>query len=945
MFRNLISTRFRLTMGIVSIVMTLVFAGSKLIPDADRATMLGRSHVANALALTCTSFVHRNDFRGLERLLTSVVERNEQLESVGLRTTSGKLILDTGKHAANWVPSQDISADRQIQVLVSRGDSPFATVEMQFRPIFLPGFAGWLAHPWVRLGAFVGAAAFLAIGFYLSLMLRQLDPKKSVPNRVRDALDNLTEGLLLLNHRGRIVLANNAFLEMVSQPNEKVLGTMPSILPWYDEENNKCNQFPWDTSFQTGETVVNDIMRLELEGQEPMTFKVNCTAIGNNDKPDGVMVCFENVTQLDRAKIEVQKSRDAADAANRAKSEFLANMSHEIRTPMNAILGFTDLLQRGIANSREEQTEYLSTIQSSGAHLLELINDILDLSKIEAGKMELEICECSAFKVFHDVVDILDIRAREKNINLAFESRTRLPESIRTDPIRFRQVLTNLIGNAIKFTNSGGVKLSVCMIESDSEAKLHVDVIDTGIGMSPDQLEKIFDPFIQADSSVKRRFGGTGLGLSISQRIVKSLGGELAARSIEGQGSVFSFAINVGPLGDVKMIAQQQFLVSRQRRVLDETANLRLTECKILVVDDGEANRRLIRLFLGRAGCEIDQAENGQEAFERVQQENFDLILMDMQMPVLDGYQATRLIREHGFTMPIIALTANAMQGDEQKCLDAGCSGFLSKPVNMDQLVRSISDALDSQDPKTESRQSSPGGLADGNYMKSETHETGDPPPSSFAHIMEIGLEAVESSRSRDDADTFYQVCEELREAAIVFGRHRTAEALDQVMVAIRAEDAASVDRAMSFFQQTACRELESEFQEKPEGAEYNESDNRTAARRGSVIRSRLPMDEPEFREIVIDFVPTLEAKIAEMKQCFSDKNFSELANLAHWLKGAGGTVGFDEFYQPSLDLESAAKASQLDLAKSNIVEIDLLYQSIEIPDSITPEGVHGHVN
>ncbi|MGI9519983.1 MAG: response regulator, partial [Pirellulaceae bacterium] len=631
--------------------------------------------------------------------------------------------------------------------------------------------------------------------------------------------------------------------------------------------------------------------------------------------------------ELATANSDLAVARDVAEAASRTKGEFLANMSHEIRTPMNAILGFTDLLQRGMADSREEQTEYLSTIQSSGSHLLELINDILDLSKIEAGKMEMEMTDCSPCEVINDVVNILGVRAQEKEISLKWEARESLPSNIKTDPVRLRQVVTNLVGNAIKFTSSGGVKIAANVVGTSAHPRLQIEVIDTGIGMSPKQLEKIFDPFTQADNSVTRRFGGTGLGLSISQRIVKSLGGELTARSIQGQGSVFSFDIPFTAGCLESRITTDEFQKTAWSQAGAKHVQYKLPECRILVVDDGAANRRLIRLFLGRAGCEVEQAEDGQVAVDMCQEQTFDLILMDMQMPVLDGYEATRKLRESGFTLPIIALTANAMQGDEQKCIDAGCSGFLSKPVDMDKLVATVAQAL-SVDPQTVS----PEEVVEptiGQAEESREPMFSLPEANGFAEVLAIGLEAMGSAWSRKDLGMFADVCEELGEAANAFGKTRTAGRLETMIRHAHENDQAAISEQFDHLENAAMLDLQDDAQSVAQSL----ATERRATPIPDKIHSTLPMDEPEFREIVADFVPALEAKLVSMKAACESGDMDELARLAHWLKGAGGTVGFHEFSQPALELEQLAKVHQVDGIDALLGDIEALCQAIEIPN------------
>jgi CheY-like chemotaxis protein len=389
-----------------------------------------------------------------------------------------------------------------------------------------------------------------------------------------------------------------------------------------------------------------------------------------------------------------------AELANRAKDEFLANISHEIRTPLTAILGFTDLLLRG-GEDEARRREYLTLIRRSGKHLLDLINDILDLSKIKAGKMRIRPTECSVHEVICDVVALSRLAADQRQLSLKYEWHGPIPQHVHTDPARFRQLVTNLLGNALKFTERGGVTVSLEMLNLSSDKAqpvrpmLAVRVTDTGIGISRDKLVEIFEPFNQADTTVTRRYGGTGLGLTITREIVRSLGGKLTVASQPGVGSTFTATIDPGPLDQVPMVREMPALdgvpAGSEAPHASNSLAGELAGVRVLLVEDGDVNRRLIAAMLTEAGARVDTAENGRAGIERALAGRFDTILMDMQMPVLDGYEAARQLRANGITAPIIALTANAMAGDRDKCLEAGCNDYVSKPIDRASLLTAVS--------------------------------------------------------------------------------------------------------------------------------------------------------------------------------------------------------------------------------------------------------------
>jgi CheY-like chemotaxis protein len=403
---------------------------------------------------------------------------------------------------------------------------------------------------------------------------------------------------------------------------------------------------------------------------------------------------------LETANEMLRRSREAAQIADRAKSRFLANMSHEIRTPLTSIIGFgEEMLDELQTTPRcEGLLPHVETMVKNGRHLLEVVNDILDLSKIEAGGFTIEVRRYSPLEICSEVVNSLQMQAERKGLCLALQCSGPVPETIPTDAVCLRRILLNLLGNAIKFTETGSVRLAVGLLHEQAEPVLEFRVIDTGVGIQADALPRLFRPFVQADASVARRYGGTGLGLTVSRYLAEKLNGTITVESEVGRGSTFCLRLPTGCLEGVGVLDAPVAAASHLGQATGKVSsppNLPNLHYRILLAEDSVDNQRLLSLILGKAGAQVEVADNGQIACEKAvaaarSGKPFDVILMDMEMPVLDGYSAARRLREGGYSYPIIALTAHAMAGERQNCLDAGCDDYATKPINRDNLLHTI---------------------------------------------------------------------------------------------------------------------------------------------------------------------------------------------------------------------------------------------------------------
>ncbi len=414
----------------------------------------------------------------------------------------------------------------------------------------------------------------------------------------------------------------------------------------------------------------------------------NATTFYDRDRAlQGVFAAARDITEQQRVEMELKEAKAVAESASSAKSEFLASMSHEIRTPMNAIMGIADLLAR--TELTPLQDKYVRIFRRAGDNLLNLINDILDLSKVEASQLDLERTEFSPRDLIEKTIEMVAVSAQERRLTLTCEIHGDVESALMGDPTRLRQVLLNLLGHAIKFTETGNVSLR---IERDGGGSLptllRFIVSDTGIGIPEEKLDRVFERFTQADSSTTRRFGGSGLGLTISRRLVELMGGRIWAESVLGQGSVFTFSVPFEGGAE-----------AQEHRPVAGGAGLDapLRALSILLVEDSPDNRIITQAYLAETPHQVDVAENGAVAYEKFIAGNYDIVLMDRQMPVMDGLEATRAIRGWEERMgrprtPILALTASALKGDREKCLAAGCTAYLTKPIRQDVLLRAIAE-------------------------------------------------------------------------------------------------------------------------------------------------------------------------------------------------------------------------------------------------------------
>jgi PAS domain S-box-containing protein len=509
--------------------------------------------------------------------------------------------------------------------------------------------------------------------------------------RLETVFSNISDALLTINADDTIESANRAACELFGWPQHDLIGLSAAEL------------LPEWAQMAFAEHPDKQFLETRAITRSGRYFPADTTISGFtlHGLPYRILV-VRDITLRKQAEEVMRQARDAAENANRMKSEFLANMSHEIRTPMNGIIGMTELTLE--TDLDEEQREYLNMARSSAHHLLTIINDILDFSKIEAGKLAVSNTTFQLANLFQETVHSLNLRAKEKSLALSLSLAPDLPATIHADPVRIRQVLINLIGNAIKFTTSGTISIEVDHAGCSEANCLHICVSDTGIGIAPEKLKTIFDAFTQADGSITRNFGGTGLGLTITRKLVELMDGKIWVESTPGLGSHFHLTLHYQTNDASTDDSDQSHAPSLPQRPAQQVPFAERRPLKILLAEDNAVNRKLAIALLNKLGHQTSLAEDGDEAIAAFSPGRFDLILMDIMMPRVDGLTAIARIREieqnqpntadRATETPIIALTAHAMEGDRERFLALGANGYVAKPIRFDELKSAIEAAV-----------------------------------------------------------------------------------------------------------------------------------------------------------------------------------------------------------------------------------------------------------
>jgi PAS domain S-box-containing protein len=731
--------------------------------------------------------------------------------------------------------------------------------------LLMIGFGSWYGHKLSR-----------AVQASMETSSTQAAALADQQARLRTIFNTASEGIITISDQGAIEECNEATLELFQCEESELIGTQLSGLvervTGGDDESHHARILDINALIGTKQVLV---------AYRPCGTKFYVQFSAAEVKFDDHSVItgiLTDITEQKASEEQLHEARLAAESSTAAKSQFLANMSHEIRTPMSAIIGYWDLLLDP-EQTTDDRVNCVSTIRRNADHLLTLINDILDLSKIEADRMTVETIECSPCQLVSDVASLMRVRATENDIDFHIKYDSAVPASIDSDPVRIRQVLINLVGNAIKFTREGAVKVHVWSEELDGDnPTINFRVVDSGIGMTEEQRSRLFRPFTQADYSTTRKFGGTGLGLTISKKLVNLMGGEITVSSVPGLGSCFEFSLPTGSLENVEIIADPSEIsiddAVQQEKAVDASSKV---TARVLLAEDGVDNRRLISFHLKKAGCQVTTAENGKIAFDEAtaatkRNEPFDIIFMDMQMPVMDGYQASSQLRESGYQGPICALTAHAMNGDREKCINAGCDDYLTKPIDVDKLISAV---RKSWDGVTTSLNDEP---ADSVATKSLTSKSAPAPVETSVEPQAVAeMVTAPSPAAAPPVVETPKMVEPVAEVSLpeAASPKPPQESIESAIVPSPAVSETSVPEKSP----TSIEPLISDF-----------------------------ADDPDMVEIIEMFADGLSDRIESITTAFEDRNFTTVSGIAHQFKGAAGGYGYPSLSELAFEVEHLAR-------------------------------------